>query len=104
MIQILKEVTVWDKAHSNVPNHTYHINGAGKMVAYVKQGTDEVIKFKTPVSFDRRGRKFTLVSSYEDELPHGARKVAGSNGKVYIVHDGSCTCPGFKFRGNCKHV
>jgi uncharacterized Zn finger protein len=30
--------------------------------------------------------------------------VQGSNGKVYYIEDGKCTCPGFKFRGNCKHT
>lgn len=32
------------------------------------------------------------------------RLVKGSNGKVYEVTANSCTCPGFTFRGTCKHV
>ena len=33
--------------------------------------------------------------------------VKGSKGKDYVVTLGSkknCTCPGFTFRGNCKHI
>lgn len=33
--------------------------------------------------------------------------VKGSKGKEYVVTLGStknCTCPGFTFRGNCKHI
>lgn len=32
------------------------------------------------------------------------RLVQGSKGKVYEVTSYSCTCPGFTFRGTCKHV
>lgn len=43
------------------------------------------------------------------------KDVKGSKGETYTVeygprsggrysHDWSCTCPGFKFRGACKHV
>ena len=32
------------------------------------------------------------------------RLVQGSNGKVYEVTGHSCTCPGFTFRGSCKHL
>lgn len=40
------------------------------------------------------------VSSKENK----ARLVSGSNGKVYEVTANSCTCPGFTFRGTCKHI
>ena len=33
-----------------------------------------------------------------------SKLVQGSNGKVYEVTDHSCTCPGFTFRGSCKHI
>jgi hypothetical protein len=38
------------------------------------------------------------------EKKEEVRLVKGSNGKVYEVTSHSCTCPGFTFRGTCKHV
>ena len=38
------------------------------------------------------------------EQKEQVRLVKGSNGKVYEVTSHSCTCPGFTFRGTCKHV
>jgi uncharacterized Zn finger protein len=38
------------------------------------------------------------------EKKEEVRLVQGSNGKVYEVTSHSCTCPGFTFRGACKHV
>ena len=33
------------------------------------------------------------------------RTVSGSNGKIYTVTgDHHCTCPGFTFKGDCKHL
>jgi len=53
----LQEVTDWD-----MPNHTYIFNPAGHCVAYVKQGTSEVIQFKNPLKqFSKSRRKFKKV-------------------------------------------
>jgi len=46
---------------------------------------------------------------YKDELevkPSGIIEVAGSKGSVYYldIGQGTCTCPGFTFRGACKHI
>jgi hypothetical protein len=38
-----------------------------------------------------------------EEKKETVRLVQGSNGKVYEVTGHSCTCPGFTFRGTCKH-
>jgi len=81
-----------------------------KMIAYVPQGSKTVKKFKNPISFDTRGRTFVEL---EDSQPDPAVITrTGSKGEVYhITQDKSqgwrgwsCTCPGFKFRGSCKHV
>jgi hypothetical protein len=39
-----------------------------------------------------------------EEKKETVRLVQGSNGKVYEVTGHSCTCPGFTFRGTCKHL
>ena len=97
MIEILQEVTDWGDAP--VENGVYHVNGAGHLV----QHNDKV--FKHPLKgFSKARRKFKKLGEYEEQLPSDAVQVQGSNGKVYTILDGKCSCPGFTFRGNCKHV
>lgn len=55
----LVETTVWDMDYQ--PNHTYFLNEAGKIVAYIKKGTSEILYRNTPCSFDKRGRTFDKV-------------------------------------------
>lgn len=50
------------------------------------------------------GTTFLHVSKKEKTV---TKIVEGSKGKQYVVTFGStknCTCPGFTFRGNCKHI
>ena len=97
MIEILQEVTDWGKY--SVANGVYHVNGAGHLV----QHNDKV--FKNPIKqFSKARRKFKKIGERPEELPAGVVTVQGSNGKVYYIDDGKCSCPGFKFRGNCKHT
>ena len=56
--QILIETTDWSDALARIPNHTYYLNKDGKAVAYMKEGTDEIIEFKKPMMFDKRYRTF----------------------------------------------
>lgn len=100
MIEVLQEVTDW--GDENIPNNIYHVNGAGKLVAF-DNGTG-VKKFSRPLTFDKARRKFKKLEEYMDDLPSDAVVVQGSNGKTYVVQDGKCTCPGFTFRGKCKHI
>lgn len=53
-MKILQEITEWEW-----PNHIYHINDAGKMVAY-DNGT-VLVTFKVPKSFSKTGRKFKTL-------------------------------------------
>lgn len=97
MIEILQEVTDWGKY--NVTNGVYHVNSAGQLV----QHNDTV--FKNPIKqFSKSRRKFTKIGERPEELASGVITVQGSNGKVYTIEDGKCSCPGYTFRGNCKHV
>ena len=97
MIDILQETTDWGDI--NIANGIYHVNGAGHLVQY----NDKV--FKNPLKqFSKSRRKFTKICERAEELAPGVITVQGSNGKVYTIDDGKCSCPGYTFRGNCKHV
>lgn len=109
---IVEETTQWKD--SWVPNHVYVLNDSmTKMIAYVPAGSKLVKKFKSPQSFDRRGRTFVELEG--DSAPTAPQpdqwEVPGSNGKTYTVTrepgggmNYQCSCPGFQFRGSCKHV
>lgn len=103
MIEILQEITDWGKYKVN--NGVYHVSSSGKLVAYQVNQDSEVQVLKTPsTQFSKARRKFTKIGEYAEELPKNAIQVKGSNGNVYTIEDGKCSCPGFTFRGNCKHV
>ncbi len=105
-MKFVEETTNWKD--SWVPNHVYVLNNSmTHMVAYVPAGSKTVKKFSKPISFDRRGR--TFVELEEGSAPEPAvRTVEGSGGKKYYLTNEngywSCTCPGFTFRGKCKHT
>lgn len=94
MIEMLREVTDWD-----YNNGVYHVNAQGQLV----QHNDKV--FINPLKgFSKARRKFEKLGEYPDENTREAIEVKGSNGKIYYIIDGKCSCPGFKFRGTCKHI
>jgi hypothetical protein len=119
-MKFLEEITDWGT--QAVPNHIYYLNDdKTKMVGYIKSGTTELFKFKTPISISTRGRKFKLVNiaGEPDSAYFAAEKkattssnviarLAGSNGSFYEISKNganySCTCTGFQFRKKCKHV
>lgn len=103
-MQAYKEVT-----GGLFPAHTYLLDGT-TLIAYIKAGETTPFKFKNGIKgFDRGGRKFVKA----DDSPFTqfwkettTIKVQGSKGNVYEVDPDArtCTCPGFTFRGSCKHV
>lgn len=106
------ETTEWTSA---TPNHIYLLDDSkSKMYAYKPFGTGEVQAFKNPIRIDVRGRKFRLNdvqfrTDLKEEEPEGrVWTVKGSKGDEYKVSEYrgnlSCTCSGFRFRGDCKHV
>ena len=115
----VKETTVWKDG--NTANHTYLLDG-DKLIAYIRNGTTEPFYFKQPIKgFSRSYRKFEelklnpfkdwgkLLKAHVDvaDEPSYIKKVAGSKpGVTYEVNtdEQTCTCPGFTFRGTCKHV
>ena len=113
------ETTVWEGTDGKNYNHVYWLNNSkDKMYAYAKFGNPaEVTTFKNPIRIDGRGRKFEQVRNDiygwvdEDEVVATVNPtwtIEGSKGDKYIVEkDGSvynCTCSGFKFRGECRHI
>jgi len=99
----------------SVPNGIYLLDdGKSKMYAFKAKGTEPVKVFKNPIRIDLRGRKFVVnpvqfKTKLKEEEPEGrVWTVKGSKGDVYKVSElngnWSCTCSGFKFRGDCKHV
>jgi len=88
------------------PAHTYLLDG-NNLVAYVKVNTNKPFYFKNPIKgFDKRGRKFVKgnINLFTVKNNTYERTVQGSKGQTYTVTEDSCTCPGFTFRGACKHL
>jgi hypothetical protein len=103
MIEILQEVTDWGKYKVN--NGIYHINSAGKLVAYQPNIDAEIQELKTPsTQFSKSRRKFVKIGERPEEIADNVIVVKGSNGNTYTIEDGKCSCPGYTYRGNCKHV
>ena len=109
-MQAFKEITVWADSNTAI-NHTYLLDG-DKMVAYIRYGTTEPFWFKTPIKISKSGRKFEQVSddlfnfSMNVITPNNITEVTGSNGTKYIINldENTCTCPGYTYRGTCKHI
>lgn len=88
------------------PAHTYLLDG-NNLVAYVKVGETTPFYFKSPIKgFDKRGRKFEPGNPnlFTQKKASNAKTVIGSSGQVYTVTEDSCSCPGFTYRGSCKHM
>jgi len=98
-----------------VPNGIYLLDDSkSKMYAFKAKGTEAIKVFKNPIRIDLRGRKFVVnpvqfETKLKEEEPEGRTWVVkGSKGDEYKVSELngnlSCTCSGFRFRGDCKHV
>lgn len=100
-MEALREITNWKY------NHTYLVDG-NRVLAYIPQGSDVPEYCKNSLRFDRRGRKFEKVSlSLFPRREVDTRiQVLGSRGTAYWVspEERTCTCPGFSFRGHCRHL
>jgi|TARA_Y100000389_G_scaffold48997_1_gene44591 hypothetical protein len=104
-IDVLREVTQWDEPSLTANNGIYWVNRAGHLVAFQSPNSDNRTVFKNPLKgFSKSRRKFEKIGSLDESLPADTITVQGSNGETYTITDGVCSCPGFKFRGKCKHT
>ena len=106
------EVTEWKDL---APNHVYLMDDSkSQMYAYVPTGSTKPTVFKAPIRIDIRGRKFKInpvqfKTEIQPPAPEGrVWEIQGSKGDTYKVTEVrgeyACTCSGFRFRGDCKHV
>jgi hypothetical protein len=102
-MEALKETT-----GGQFPPHVYLLDG-NSLVAYIQHKTTKPFYFKNPIKgFDKRGRKFVAVTPnpFKAQVKSNLITVTGSKGQTYSVDPDAktCTCPGFTFRGACKHL
>ncbi len=110
-MEALREITEWTGVDYRQPNHDYLLDG-DKVVASKPWGTAEIRVLKSGLKIDRRGRKFVKLDPNPFAELDTAKaeplvvEVKGSKGNSYWVNveEKSCTCPGYTFRGDCKHV
>ena len=106
------ETTDWKDA---IKNGIYLLDDSkSKMYAFRSPVTDSIKVFRNPIRMDMRGRKFMVnpvqfPTQVAEPEPEGrVWTVTGSKGDTYQVNEvrgnWSCTCSGFRFRGECKHV
>lgn len=115
-MEALLETTEWGSVAAT--NNTYLLDG-NNLLAYIPHG-GKPYYFKNPIKgFDKRGRKFVKadIKLFPSNHPLAlfttsiskvlnTRTVEGSKGETYTVNDdeGTCTCPGYTYRGTCKHI
>jgi hypothetical protein len=104
-MQAVLEITKWETNFQ--PNHTYLLD-SDKIHAFIPKGKTEPVYFKIPIRMDKRGRKFQelKINPFNTKTKSTLIEVKGSKGNSYWVDPdkGTCSCPGFSFRGKCKHV
>ena len=105
-MRLMQETTRFSDA--TAPNHSYLFSKTGVAIGMQKFSQGPVVLFRTPLAIDTRGRTFTLVDDLGADAPAADTtfQVVGSKGDVYTVDLEShrCTCPRFKYYGDCKHI
>jgi hypothetical protein len=103
-------------ADAKSANGVYLLDDAKtKMYAFRSHGgRGQTQVFRNPIRIDLRGRKFVInpvqwPSAAAESEPQGrVWYVKGSRGDQYKVTEDrgewNCTCSGWRFRGQCRHV
>jgi len=114
MAQAYRETTKWEDGNTAI-NHTYLLEG-DMMIAYIRVGSSVPFYFKNPIRISKSGRKFEQLTDnpFDDvfsvvvpqTVEGRVKEIDGSKGAKYIldIDAKTCTCPGYTYRGTCKHV
>ena len=112
MSQILQEITEWDIDYPII-NKIYLLDLKDNIIAY-SNSDNSITQLKSPIKLDKRRRKFIKVNdnrfSKLIQKDNNTRifKVKSKDNEYTVSLDNdnrlSCTCTGFTFRGNCKHI
>ena len=104
-MKIVHETTKW--ADSTANNLYLVTDNMEYIIAYVPEGSTKSQRFRKPIRWDPRGRQFKVLKDIV-EKDSNTRRITGSKGQVYSLTRSNgtwtCTCPGYAFRGQCKHV
>lgn len=88
------------------PVNTYLVH-SGKLLAFKSFKNKSWKKFDTGLDFSKTGRTFKRIpipAEFDEPQEKDVKIVIGSTGEKYFIKNGKCSCPGFRFRGKCKHV
>ena len=104
-MKIIQETTEWTAAAAN--NLYLVSDNMEYIIAYVPEGAKIAKRFKAPIRWDHRGRKFKVLKEIAESDPD-TRQVLGSKGQKYTLTRANgawtCSCPGFVYRGKCRHA
>jgi hypothetical protein len=104
-MKIVQETTQW--ADSTANNLYLVSDNMEYIVAYVPQGERVAKRFKKPIRWDHRGRKFTILKEIAENDPDTVQ-ISGSKGQKYTLTCANgtwtCSCPGYVYRGKCRHA
>ena len=107
-LKAVLETTKWSGDLS--PNHAYLLDG-DKIMAYQPAG-GAVVYLSGAMRLRAKGRTFQSIPARSSPFRKGKPvapatiEVVGSKGDRYFLDPAkrTCTCPGFTFRGACKHL
>lgn len=103
-MKIVQETTRWGDATAN--NLYLVTDNMESIIAYVPEGSKIAQRFRKPIRWDSRGREFKILKEISENDPNTVI-VEGSKGQRYTLTRAngswSCTCPGYAYRGNCRH-
>jgi hypothetical protein len=100
--------------NDSIANGVYLLDDAKSKMYAFRPASGDIKTFRNPIRIDTRGRKFVInpiqfKTQLKEPEPEGRYWIVkGSRGDEYRVTENrgewTCTCSGFKFRGQCRHI